>query len=330
MIIRIRQYFNENNLDYKVWINEYRKKSQPRNVFDKDFVDNIITMYEDIGSLSEVMNNLDRPKDYSTMVERIKERLDDRGINYKNWLEENKQSKYSSQDVREWKWLYEKIGSFTEVSNYWGNQCGIYPDPKTIKKNIEDLFENVSDKKDFNKWVQKFKKRKAYYTEKEISSWRKLYEQFGNYLDVEDYLKNKYGEGPTIETISKHIKTLLDKQNIDYENWHSKYGRESSTRFKKIYSDEEVKNWIKLFENYGTFSKVSDILRKRGSGPYPGDVSRRIKELFKKEGLDYETWIFEFFNPSNARISSIGDFAHNIAKIWFIDYIVKNNLNGFL
>lgn len=58
-------------------------------------------------------------------------------------------------------------------------------------------------------------------------------------------------------------------------------------------------------------------------------IVRRLKLKFAKERRDFNKWVIEFFNPNHKTANKVGQFAHNILELIFIQFCIENNLKGY-
>lgn len=197
--------------------------------------------------------------------------------------------------------MYEKIGSFSEISRILINNNKEGPDYKTIANRIKEKL--VSEGRDFNSWKAYFKRvNTGYflpnYNYSDAKEWKKLYEKGGSYRSVE----NITGVGH--HTLKKHIFQLADKEGWDFDEWEEKY---SKGRFK--YDKKDLELWIELFEELGSFLAISNFLSQNtGQSPDPKNIKRRLNEEFQSRGWNFDEWV-----ESNKKV---GFYSNEEVKEW--------------
>lgn len=96
------------------------------------------------------------------------------------------------------------------------------------------------------------------------------------------------------------------------------------------YSNEEVNEWIGLYEQFGSFSSVSRYLKYYGERcAVASTITRSLRKKFKQEGRNFNEWVNEYFSLDSDIASNIGRFVHNVLELIFIKFSLKNNLNAF-
>ncbi|MHA1149829.1 MAG: hypothetical protein ACTSR8_16460 [Promethearchaeota archaeon] len=318
MTRRIKELFDKEGRDFDAWLVKYKQKRQPRYRNSEDIVKRAIELYEEHGNYKAVFDKLaqeiGRRPDYATLTSGIKEFLKDQGIDYEDWQKKYQQGYvHSDEEILEWKRIFEKYGNYNAVVRYIEKYKGEHIDNKLIKYDIKRYFKRFG--KDFNEWEDLFYKGgNVYYFNEEIKEWKELYEAEGNFERVAAQV------GVHRITVTRKLRTYFaEEEDTDFYTWVSEYQDRSNTQFfEEIYSEEEVKEWIKLFEKHGSWSKVRDyLLEETGESPAADTIGTRIKKHFSDNDLDYETWHNRYFSSDGEKASNIG---------WDIQWILTEKL----
>ncbi|TKJ20449.1 MAG: hypothetical protein CEE42_14810, partial [Promethearchaeota archaeon Loki_b31] len=213
-----------------------------------------------------------------------------------------------------WKPLFEKLGNFKNVAKelnelYEKTERLIWPE--TVSNRIQKLFKN---KKEYSIWHNKHTKQKIYPEDDVIKIWKPLFEKLGSYNAVKRELSKNYHEiPPRIETIISKLQKLFKDHP---EHFEEKTHFEWFLKYTKQYHDDVVKNWIKLFEEFGSYRLVRHYLKSQNGGiPSESTIRRRVKIYFEKNGLDYFTWINQYGSASHYYSNEILIWKHLFEEI---------------
>jgi len=121
-----------------------------------------------------------------------------------------------------------------------------------------------------------------------------------------EYLRDKYGFGPTYVTMKKKLANLFRKLNLDFNIWL----RENNLRV-FYYEEEVVRSWIPKFEDLGNFTRVGECF-----GVDPGTVQTRIKEYY---GKDFLKWYKQYSKKD--LYQTIGLYAHFLLELLFMEFM---------
>lgn len=318
--------FRQEGREFDRWFNEYKKHQ--RGVHYKDSkVDTWINMYEKIGSFSEISRiltiNDKRGPDNTTIAKRIKEKLLSEGRDFDSWKAHFKRvnasyflSNFNYSDAKEWKKMYEKKGSYRSVGKIIG--VGHH----TIKKYITQL----SDKEgwDLDDWEEKYSKGRFKYNKKDLELWIALYEEFGSFLAISNFLHQKHNHSPDPKNIKKRLEGEFQSRGWDFDKWIEINKKESK------YSNIDVSEWKTLYEELGNFSAVSNFLNEKlGESPDPTTIKNRLNVMFLEKGWNFKKWTINYYNDNSKRHYLIGKYIHWILECLFIEYTLKHNLKGF-
>lgn len=192
-------------------------------------------------------------------------------------------NRYSDEDVKKWKRLYEELGSFRAVSRELKklNRDGKDPSVPTIIKRLKDEFNKSGE--NFNDWVSKYDR---YYSDGDVQEWKELYEKLGSFRSVSRELRKKGRNFNSLDasTISRRLKQKANKENWDFYDWFN--------QFSNSYSDEDIQEWKKLYEDLGSFRAVSrefcnNSVKKK---PNAHVIIYRLKNSFQNEE-DFNVWM---------------------------------------
>ena len=192
--------------------------------YDEDDVKYWKDLYEELGSYIRVKEHIRKlmgvgPAD-TTIKERLKQFFKKEGTDFVIWeqiFKRNiKSQKYGEREVEYWINLYEEIGSFKGVSNYFYNNYDKLISGSNIKKRIRKKF--IRESRDFDEWENNFRADnpttfKPIYTEKEVEEWINLFEKYGVFNRVSNYLKHKQeGFGPEAAVIKYRIQKKFEEK----------------------------------------------------------------------------------------------------------------------
>lgn len=256
-----------------------------------DFLRYCEYLYEDIGSIRAVCRKLEQEGfivERRSLKRNLARKFEQEGRNFERWFLQFKKyqkgTHYNDAEVDTWIDLYEKIGNLSEISRILKGSNNSGPDSKTIAIRIKQKFEEGS--RDFYAWRSHFKNiNPTYflpnYSYHDAKDWKKIYEKQGSYRSVAKII------GVGHHTIKKYISILSDKEEWDLEEWEEKY---SINRYK--YSQKDVKLWIELYEEIGSFLALSKVLQQNyNQSPDSKNIKKRIKEEFQFNGWDFNAWI---------------------------------------
>ena len=295
---KLEEKFQRERLDFESWINRYNKYIPKYSEYDLKSWE---LLYEQIGSFLGVSNYLKRNNMTFAYDGRIKKKLKEKFINegrdFKRWIQMYDRSiersgfkkVYNEDNAREWKKLYEQIGTYKGVIKYLKKKYGESPHDTTIKYIIKELLNQEG--KDFELWEVQHSQvplgLTQGYLKKDIEKWEPLYEEIGSFEGVSEYIKEKEGTAPADITIKRQLKKKFYQEKRDFNSWIEEH---EDWHF-KIYSDKEVMEWINLFKRIGSFYGVEKFLGDRdGTAPDNYTISTRIRKKFEKEGINFEKW----------------------------------------
>ena len=258
-------------------------------------------MYEEIGSFLGVSKYLEtefRIKIHDTTIKRgLERKFKHEGKDFDNWVQENDKSidrsgfeeKYTENDVKYWILIYQKIGSYKGVVKFLKKKFGKAPLDATIKRKIKEYFDLIGE--DFVEWEKKYSKFPLGITQgyplEEIERWEMLYEKIGSFKGVSDYLREVEGSGPADITIKRRLERKFIRERRDFESWIKYY---EDWHF-KIFSENDVKNWILLYKRIGSFYGVEKFLKdKYGQAPSSYTIFSRIKQAFERKNRNFNKW----------------------------------------
>ncbi len=150
------------------------------------------------------------------------------------------------------------------------------------------------------------------YTEQDDILFKTLFEQLGTYDNVRlRIIKDTSGKKtPKVITISKRLKNLFKGRKdlflgfSTYDDWFNSYSKQYELAVKGgfktfVYSENDVKKWISLFEQMGFFSSVAKFLKNISKGknsPEFRTIQRRINEYFELNNMDFLSWVKKYHN----------------------------------
>ncbi len=173
------------------------------------------------------------------------------------------------------------------------------------------------------------------YNDKEIDEWIDLFEEIGTFHGVSKFIKGKCnGFGPKEDTIKNRVKAKFNERELDFESWLNKYQvkdfyLKNLKRYEEIYSVDDVKHWIEIFEEIGTFSGVSKFIKQKnnGMGPIRDTIRKRIKAKFEEEQHNYDNWLTNYYQPDRGTL--IGDCIHPILECIFIEFAIHKGYKAY-
>jgi len=204
--------------------------------------------------------------------------------------------KYSDEDVKLWISLYEELGSYNHVKDHIKKTKGKGPADTTIKDRIYKYFNK--NNQDFNNWEKKFKRniKLQKHNENEIQYWIRLFEEIGSFHGISSYLEKTYNLTIASNNIKNRIKKKFIRESKNFKEWQNKFRADNPTTFKQKYRDEEINEWIIIFEEIGYFNGVSSYLKNnhKAIGPDPAAIKYRIQKKFEKESKNYDEWFEKY------------------------------------
>jgi len=246
-------------------------------------------LYEKFGNLNEVSKKYYKEFKKNVPPNTIKRRLKELiGSNFYTWYNKYKlMGKYSWDDAKSWKELYEKFHSYKAVEDYLKENVNINgPHWGTISIYINNYITKILEI-DYDVWLKQHERsrgeRHKIYSEADYHYWKKLYQELGSLKDVRDQLRITANENPPdAVTIRKGLKEILKEE---YENWLSENAKYSFPVDNIIY-------WKTLFEEYGTLKALSEITSH--------DVKAIKKSLKKLLGKNFHLW-YERYSKHHER-----------------------------
>ncbi len=295
---KLRKKFKIEGRNFQKWLDQNKKSGLK---YTDEDLDRWEELFETIGSflgVSKHVENQSGIKVHDTTIKRGLERKFKReGRNFEKWVFENDKSKensgfeevYTKQDIIYWIELYQEIGSYKGVVKYLLKKIGNAPLDATIKRNIQKYFFLIG--RDFAVWESEFSKFTLGvtqgYTIEEVERWERLYQEIGSFQGVSDYYKEVKGVAPAGITIKRRIRQKFIEECRDFDKWMNNY---EDWHF-KLYSEEDVKKWIQLYERIGSFYGVEKYLKdKYGQAPQDSTVFTRIKQRFESKNKDFNKW----------------------------------------
>jgi len=140
-------------------------------------------------------------------------------------------SKFSVEDVKYWKILFEKYGNFSIVVEKFREYTGKIVSGFTVRRKLKDLFVN-----NFEIWYKKYKLSGKYSWE-DARLWKNLYESLHSFKKVESFIKEEVDpNGPFEKTIREYLKKYINRiLGENYDKWVERYHKMSLTNIiKKI------------------------------------------------------------------------------------------------
>jgi len=300
-------------------------------------------LYEKFGSYNSVKNYIKEVIGKGPADTTIKDRLQilameekwDFNIWEKRFKRNIKLQIHHEKEVEYWIKIYEEVGSFNGVSKYLTNIYGKTISGSNIKRRIKRKF--FREGRGFYKWEKKFRVDnpttfRPIYTDQEVNDWVKLFERIGYFNGVSNYLKSKKdGMGPDSAVIKYRILKKFERERIDSKSWHKKYQIIKNGQFEKAYKEREVFEWRSLYEELGSFNAICNYLKMISSERVPchHTIIRRLQQKFANEDKDFNEWVITFFNSNHERANKIGQFAHIIIELIFIQFCLKGGLKGY-
>lgn len=295
---KIREKFEREGKDFELWVKIYNKYI-PK--YSEDDLELWRQLYEQIGSFLGVSKYIEKHHGVkvhdTTISKKLQQKFKQQGKNFQKWIRNYDKSIsrsgfeeiYDDNVVKEWIKLFEKIGSYKGVVRYLQKKYGTAPIDATIKRKIKEKFER--DGKDFEEWEEKFSQYSiglsSGYPEEDVDKWEDLYEDIGSFKGVSEHIKSLEEKAPADITIKRRLEKRFSDQERDFEEWK---GKHEDWHF-KIYSEEDVELWKKLYETIGSFYGVDKFLKKKyGQGPDHSTIQVRLQQKFERENRDFNKW----------------------------------------
>jgi len=298
--------------------NDYRYLDRYRQKYTENDVKVWIKLFEKIhtfNGVSKKYNKLTGIKPKSETIEsNIKNYYERNSLDFDSWFK--KYHKYPMKlDLPLCQTLYEELGSFSAIARYFLKLRKKNQIPPSRNRIIRNLRKFIEKDRNFEKWVTTYGISDF---EEEEELWEELFEELGSFLAVANYIKKyKLGKNVSDETIRRRLPKKFLKEGRDFNVWYDKYSYR--------YSNEDVKNWINLFQDEGSFHLVAKKFRKNLDKIVSvTTIIRRIRERFKEENRDYDIWFIKYFNPQIERSQVVGKYIHDIHESDFI-YITRTN-----
>jgi len=211
----------------------------------------------------------------------VRQKLKDFLINnYENWHKKYQLSgKYSWEDARLWKNLYESLHSFKKVESFIKEEVDpIGPFETTIRDYLKKYITRILGE-NYDKWVERYHKTEPYkYNKKDYIYWKKLYEKLGSLKEVRVHLaKELIDNVPDHTTIRIGLRSILGKE---YEIWKNKFA-------KRPFTEKEIKYWKGIYEKYGSIGKISEL-----SGHDVKTIKKHLKGLM---GKLFNSWYERYY-----------------------------------
>ncbi len=194
-------------------------------------------------------------------------------------------SKFSEEDVKYWKILFEKYGNFTRVVEKYREYTGNFVSDFTIRSKLKDFLIN-----NYETWYKKYQLSGKYSWE-DARLWKNLYESLHSFKKVESFIKEKVDpngpcEGIIRDYLKKYINRILGE---DYTKFVERYHKTNPYK----YSKKDYLNWKKLYEKLGSLKGVKEHLAKElsDSAPHPATIRIGLRSILGKE---YEIWKNKF------------------------------------
>ncbi len=311
--------------------------------YTDDDVEWWIKLYEEMGSYNHVKDHIrkingDGPSD-TTIKNRIQELFIRKGRNFEEWEARFKRNirlqKYGETEEVYWMTLYERFGSFYQVSLFLLEEYGKIIRSSAIKDRIKRKFQRKL-RTDFENWVIKYKREnpttfKSIYPSSDVLLWMRLFEEYGFISKVVEEYRKKTGNEVSKTAIVYRIAKFFEEEGKDFDIWYEKY-RQSTEYGKKRYNNEEIEEWESLFEELGSFTGVSyysiEVLGK--DAPSGKTIKKLLKKKFIQEGRDFIRWVIEFYSPNHERSNNIGFYIHYIMEYLFLLHYLREGKKVFV
>ena len=249
--------------------------------FSEEDVKNWKILFEKYGNFSKVVEKFREHTGKVVSDFTVRRKLKDLLINnYENWYKKYQLSgKYSWEDARLWKNLYESLYSFKKVESFIKEE--VDPDgpfEKTIREYLKKYINRILGE-NYDKWVERYHKTEPYkYNKKDYIYWKKLYEKLGSLKEVRVHLaKELIDSVPDHNTIRIGLRSILGKE---YEIWKNKFA-------KKPFAEKQIKYWKSIYEKYGSIGKISEL-----TGHDVKAIKKNLRELM---GKHFKSWYDKYY-----------------------------------
>ena len=191
-------------------------------------------------------------------------------------------SKFSEEDVKYWKILFEKYGNFTKVVEKFREYTRKIVSDFTVRRKLKDLLVN-----NYEIWYKKYKLSGKYSWE-DACLWKNLYESLHSFKKVESFIKEEvYPNGPFEKTIREYLEKYINHiLGENYDKWVERYHKTEPYKYNK----KDYLYWQKLYEKLGSLKDVRDHLDLEIEGNPPDALIIR-NGLKKILGNNYENWL---------------------------------------
>ena len=238
-------------------------------------------LFEKCGNFSKVVEKFREFTGKIVSDTTVRRKLKDVLINnYENWYKKYQLSgKYSWEDARLWKRLYESLHSFKKVESFIKEEVDLNgPFEKTIREYLKKYINRILGE-NYDKWVERYHKTEPYkYNKKDYLYWKKLYEKLGSLKGVRVHLAKELSDNaPDPATIRIGLRSILRQK---YGIWKSKFG-------KKPFVEKEITYWKSIYEKYGSIGKVSELTGH--------DVKVIKKHLRGLMGKHFNSWYEKYY-----------------------------------
>ena len=253
----------------------------PISKFSEEDIEYWKILFEKYGNFSKVVEKF---REYTGKIVSdftVSRKLKDLLINnYENWYKKYQLSgKYSWEDARLWKNLYESLHSFKKVETYIKEKVDPNgPFEKTIREYIKKYINRILGE-NYDKWVERYHKTEPYkYNRNDYLYWKKLYEKLGTLKEVKEHLVKEVSNcAPDHTTIRMGLRLILGKE---YEIWKNRFS-------KKPFTKKEIMYWKNIYEKYGSIGKVSEL-----TGHDVKAIKKHLRELM---GKHFKSWYEKYY-----------------------------------
>ncbi len=253
----------------------------PISKFSKEDIKHWKFLFEKYGNYSTVAEKF---REYTGKIvsnPTVKRKLKDFLMNnYETWYKKYRLSgKYSWEDARLWKNLYESLHSFKKVENFIKEEVDPNgPFEKIIREYLKKYINRILGE-DYNRWVERHHITEPYkYNKNDYLHWKKLYEKLGSLKDVKEHLAKESSENaPYPATIRMGLRSILGKE---YEIWKKFF-------LIKPFTEKEMRYWKSIYEKYGSIGKVSEL-----TGHDTKAIKKNLRGLM---GKNFDNWYEKYY-----------------------------------
>lgn len=323
---------------------------------DKDILEwkelierNDIKTFKDASSLIQAVKGFNiLPSTIKRLLEQI---FNIQGWDFYKWVRNlGFQVKYVDEEIEEWIKLLERpsISSFQQLCDYLLLTKGNAPKGETIRRNIEDYFNNRG--LDFYEWVRQNTKYSEADSEEgkiirnisrdDILLWIRVLErpEISSYSQASRSLNDEFGIEIDPSLMRRNVIKFFESEGREYSEW------QDSNEIIKLYTEEDVFDWKRLLErpDIKTFPQASHVIREmKGFGPTYVTLKERLRDLFHRNGWDFGDWLkkyrFRYSHPDEdveekwvPKFEELGSF-QRVGDIFGIDAgTVKNRIKLLL